>query len=84
LDTTCAAAEEACCLPDGNCDLADPLCCADMGGVSQGAGTTCDEPGLCSPTIPAVSEWGVVVMVLLVLAAGIVVISKRRALRTAA
>ena len=42
VDVPCSAAPEACCLPDGNCVMADPLCCVnELGGTPQGAGSDC-------------------------------------------
>jgi len=46
LSATCTG-NQACCKPDGTCEDLDPLCCADAGGVSQGAGTSCGTPGIC-------------------------------------
>lgn len=44
---------EACCLPEGVCDMLPPDICVDeMGGVPQGSGTTCD-PDPCAPPPPA-------------------------------
>ncbi len=43
---TVQCALEACCLPDGTCDLLDPCCCRDLGGTPQGSGSDCT-PGLC-------------------------------------
>jgi hypothetical protein len=46
--TTCSAAQEACCLPDGLCLMADPLCCDLLfQGTPQGAGTQCTQPEAC-------------------------------------
>jgi len=53
--------------------------CEDNGGVYLGDRTLCD--GDACP-IPAVSEWGLVVMTLLVLAAGTMVLRRRRAVST--
>ena len=45
-----------------------------------GDGTQCFEGAICTfDRIPAVSEWGLVVIILLVLAAGTVVIKRARA-----
>jgi hypothetical protein len=35
------AAPQACCLPDGTCQLIDPSCCEARLGVAQGSGTFC-------------------------------------------
>ena len=83
----------ACCLPDGSC--ADGLTtteCGTVGGAHRGDGTTClgdtDANGIddaCEEQpIPTVSEWGLVVMVLLLLAGGKVYFGRRRSARTAA
>lgn len=69
----------------GACDLpgtANCLCnasqaeCSAAGGVYLGPGTSCPNPGNC---IPALSEWGVAVMILLVLTAATVVLQRRLA-----
>lgn len=39
-----SACNEACCLPGDSCEDADPACCAELGGVSRGPGTACDDP----------------------------------------
>jgi len=45
--TTCAGTIEACCLSDGTCVMADPLCCQNLGGNPQGPGTTCTAAEAC-------------------------------------
>jgi len=46
-DVPCSA-PEACCLPDGSCIDADPLCCVnELGGVPQGVGTSCSPLEAC-------------------------------------
>ncbi len=84
---TCASAD---CIPTGNCcvegecmeDVTEAVC-NSAGGEYQGNGTEC-VPSACAggghdhDPIPTVSEWGLVVMTLLVLTAGTVVIGRRR------
>ncbi len=69
----------ACCLPYGTCqDSITEAECAVLGGTHQGAASTC--AGLatpCVPLVPAVSEWAVVAMALLVLTAGTVMLRRR-------
>lgn len=94
-DTECEGDNDG----DGVDDACEPggACCSAAGcedGASQdhceaggnakymGDGTTCEEA--CPNGIPAVTEWGLVVMLLLVLAAGTVVLKRARALRTTA
>ncbi len=87
-ETTCSQTD---CIPTGNCCLGDGVCgqvgtaaeCAVAGGEYQGNGTVC-VPGACDTadlhgTIPAVSEWGVAVMVVLLLAAGTIVFRRYQA-----
>jgi len=38
---------EACCFPDDTCAMADPLCCDDLGGAAQGAGSGCGGMQAC-------------------------------------
>jgi hypothetical protein len=70
----------ACCLPVGSCqDATTEAECAVLGGIHRGESSTC--AGLASPcvaTIPTVSEWGLVMMVLLVVLAGTVILLQRR------
>jgi len=68
-----------CCLPNGECQ--DEDACLKLGGRYLGpAYTLCyhDPAGNC---IPTVTEWGLVVMAMLVLTAATVVIMRRRAIR---
>ena len=69
----------ACCLPDVCIEVPEAEC-EFIGGDWCGLGTSCDD-GYCSQgiCIPNVTAWGLAVMVLLVLAAGTVVIRRRRA-----
>ena len=85
-DGACLQETGACCL------IIDPWCaqiteeqCADLDGRYQGDETTCADddgdgvPDECEDlSIPAVSEWGLVVMALLMLTAGTVVFARRR------
>ncbi len=48
---------EACCLPDGSCRMQAWFGCDDLGGVSQGAGSTC-EPNPCEVTPARPMDWG--------------------------
>ncbi len=82
---------QACCLPDGSCVEDDPICCADRGGAPSGP-TVCpgDSPpcsgdqnddgvdDACEPTIPTVSEWGLVVLALLLLVSAKICFARRR------
>ncbi len=71
-------APKACCLldPKGTCADLDPLCCELKTGLAMGSGTACqgDANGdgvddVCKPAIPTVSEWGLVILTLLLLTA---------------
>jgi hypothetical protein len=76
----------ACCLDRDTCvpDQTESEC-ADQDGIYQGNGTQCVPDDLClRPYIPTVSEWGLVVMTLLVIAAATVVIRRARAMKTTA
>ena len=75
----CGQVPEACCLAGGGCSMAYPDDCADqLVGVPQGPGSTCedddDHDGIpnCAerPTIPTLSQWGLVVLALVLLATG--------------
>lgn len=48
---------QACCLPDGQCEMLMPSDCRAMGGTPQGSGTTCD-PNPCMPTRSRNGTWG--------------------------
>lgn len=70
----------ACQLPSGDfpnciCNVTDVYCTEDYGGTWLGVDSTC--PGECVPTV---SEWGLVVLVLLTLCAATVVLMRRRRL----
>jgi hypothetical protein len=68
----------ACCAPDNHCTQLPELACKELGKgyVFRGVGIPCGSDGTC---IPALSEWGVAVMALLVLTAGTIVVMRRRA-----
>ncbi|MGB2984986.1 MAG: hypothetical protein WBE26_03810 [Phycisphaerae bacterium] len=61
-------------------DLTEPECVAS-GGSFQGVGTSCALT-CCGEIIPTVSQWGIVVMTLLVLIAGTLVLAKHRPVTT--
>jgi len=46
-DYTVCTDEEACCLQDGSCIMAEPQCCVEFGGTPQGAGTVCTQEEAC-------------------------------------
>jgi hypothetical protein len=58
---TCAAADcpdaEACCFPDGACEMLAEFGCNQQGGQAQGAGTHCD-PNPCVPVPVGKLNWG--------------------------
>lgn len=63
------------------CESEECICEAPLQlGCSYDLGADCSGPGCveCTPDVPTVSEWGVVVMTVLVLTAGTVVLSRRR------
>lgn len=66
----------ACCFGEDICTIETAEGCEISGGQFRGEGTPCGADGTC---IPTVSEWGLVVMGLLVLSAATVVIMRRRA-----
>lgn len=76
------------CTPTGNCcigwectpNVMTEADCINAGGEYQGDGTLC-VPEACIPkelNIPTTSEWGLIVLTLLILTAGTVVIARRR------
>ncbi len=73
----------ACCpYPDtGVCLILTEELCDQMGATYYGHGSTCN-PNPCPPgsQIPAVSEWGILVMAVLVLGAGTMIFVRRRRL----
>ena len=83
-------ATEACCQPDGTCVMLDPLCCTNQGGRPQGSGSACqgDNNGngiddVCEEIISAISDYGLVALLLLTVAAGVMVIHRVRRGHTA-
>jgi len=68
----------ACCLPDESCMPSTTATqCAGLSGYWRGAATECP-PGLCfDPAIPAVSDWGAALLLLLMSSAGILVFRSR-------
>ncbi len=67
--------EGGCCTTTGCVQV--PECqCIDSGGDYLSDGTPCGPDGICVPTV---SQWGLAVMSLLVLAAGTVVVMRHRA-----
>ena len=75
----------ACCLPDGSCQDLDPLCCVAIGGRAGQLGSACqgDNNGnniddACEEIVPAVSDYGLVALLLLTAVAGVVVIRRAR------
>ncbi|MCH9033177.1 MAG: hypothetical protein IID42_01570 [Planctomycetes bacterium] len=78
--------QAACCLDDGSCqNLTEEACAGFSGAVFRGAGTSClgdndnsGEDDACDDLflIPAVSDWGVVALTLVLLTAGTLVIRR--------
>ena len=76
--------QSACCLDDGSCqNLTEEACAGFAGAVFRGAGTSClgdntngGEDDACDDLflIPAVSDWGVLVLTLLLLTGGTILI----------
>jgi len=78
--TSCAAhVVGACCLPNETCQGGiTPSECAAQNGTHRGGCTVCTgEPGECPAPIPAVSEWGIIVLGLLALVSGTVILGQR-------
>ena len=67
----------ACCAEDGSCSMMTEADCESSEGTYQGDGTVCDV-GTCKAHIPTVSEWGLIVMTLLLLTAATVVFGRQR------
>ena len=81
----CSPIGGACCLDDGTCEEANATCCESQGGFSAGVGSVCrgDANGngtddSCDEGFPAVSEWGLGVMVLLLLVGIKICFARRR------
>ncbi len=68
----------ACCLPTGQCqDAVTQAECAVLQGTHQGENSTCNDlPQACVATIPAISDWGMVVLALAVLVGGTIVLRR--------
>ncbi|MCP4593025.1 MAG: IPTL-CTERM sorting domain-containing protein [bacterium] len=70
----------------GVCEFPNDTCvdeipqelCEAAGGEFVGDAAPCDLEEYCEPSIPTVSEWGLILMTLLLLTAGTVVIGRRR------
>ncbi|UCE60401.1 MAG: hypothetical protein JSU63_01370 [Phycisphaerales bacterium] len=67
----------ACCI-DGQCQEVMRTVCIQRGGIFAGDGIECSNID-CATLIPAVSDWGMVVVTLLVLTVGKVVFGRRTA-----
>ncbi len=67
LSDTCARG--ACCLPGNNCDETTEAGCTFLGGLWFSLNQEC-VPGSSCPPVPTVSEWGLVILGLLLLIAG--------------
>lgn len=83
-------ADEGCCFPDGTCTDLDPACCTAIGGTPCGPGNLCqgDNNGngiddACEVHIPAISNYGLIALTLLILTAGTIVIRRRRRIAAA-
>ena len=80
--------QAACCLSDGSCqNLTEEACAGFSGAVFRGAGTAClgdnnnsGEDDACDDLflIPAVSDWGVLVLTLLLLTGGTLLLRRAR------
>lgn len=75
----------ACCFTDGSCQDLDPLCCEANGGKAGVWGSACqgDNNGnniddACEEVIPAVSDYGLIALLLLTAVAGVIVIHRSR------
>ncbi len=76
----------ACCFPDGTCREMAPGCCECMGGDPLGPQTRClgdlnsdGTDDACQEFIPTVSEWGLVVLTLFLLAGAKIYFGRRSA-----
>lgn len=72
---------QACCMGNARCEDLVRVDCSFFEGISQGTGTTCS--GTTCPAlapIPATSQWGVMVMLLLILCAGTIQFGRRRSM----
>ena len=74
--TTECPVQGVCCIGNGVCVIGTEDDCLAFGGAYSGDGTTClDAP--CGAAIPTVSEWGMIVMAVLVLTAATVLFGRR-------
>ncbi len=77
IDQNCIPDEcGACCTAQGCAQTTEALCAGPGKSKYNGDGTVCEQA--CPSGIPTVSQWGLVAMTLLVLAAGTVVLRRRR------
>ncbi len=77
IDFTPPGAPGACCIPlTGQCMTLSEIDCGNAGGVFQGSAVPCT-PNPCPPPIPTVSQWGQVVIALLLLCAGTILYRRR-------
>lgn len=74
----------ACCWPDGSCtDGVTPPDCVNSGGTFMGLGTLCSEVECPTQNIPTLTEWGMLIMLLLLVTAGTIAVVRRRKEMTA-
>lgn len=73
--SNCSFSVGACCVDDGTCVEANLTCCESQEGSAKGQGSSCqgDRDGngtddICEGGFPAVSQWGLIVLVLLLVA----------------
>jgi len=71
----CETIEGACTVSEDGCETMTEALCLDAAGTYAGNGTVCAQEALA---IPAVSEWGLAALTLLLLAAGSCVLIRRR------
>lgn len=71
-----ACCVDSVCSDNGGLGIAQDTCELVLGGVFQGDGSTC-QTVTCPPPVPTLSQWGIVVMSLLLLAAGTILHAKR-------
>ena len=79
---------EGCCLPDATCIDTNPDCCLAAGGTPCGPGNLClgdlnmngidDACDSLNHPIPAISDYGLVALLLLTAVAGVIVIRRGR------
>ena len=71
------ANDGACCWTDGSCTMETQNYCEDNGGIFY-TGQNCAEVECPTEDIPTLSEWGMIIMALLLLASGTVAVVRRR------